>query len=306
MSVLLRILEHSSPTYSPRTYHNARRADLTLALALDFNTAGERLTRKAAGARYLGISLLSDPGHAADQLLQALCERTVRILNIAGNGLYTLGRAGWAQERANAFVFAVLSRASPRWALAQVISGGQTGIDLAGITAAHALGIATEMTLPKGFLQRGADGCDRTHSAEDIRRQVEEGVTQLRGTLPQPKPARTPRLLNIKRDQIPPDAVYIGRNRFRGQTSVLGNPYEIGRDGDRNEVVEKFERWAPTKPHIMAAIAALRGRDLACYCVPDRCHGEFILRVANQPDAPEDLNPQSPRPTECLHFDPQI
>lgn len=46
---MLTILEHKSSSYAPRTYENAAKADVTIAIAVDYNTAGERLTHKAAG-----------------------------------------------------------------------------------------------------------------------------------------------------------------------------------------------------------------------------------------------------------------
>ncbi len=39
--------------------------------------------------------------------------------------------------------------------------------------------------------------------------------------------------------------VYIGR------PSEFGNPFRIGVDGDRDEVIEKFKEWIKTRPHII-------------------------------------------------------
>lgn len=69
----------------------------------------------------------------------------------------------------------------------------------------------------------------------------------------------------------PPDAIYIGRG------SPYGNPFVIGRDGDRDEVCDKFER--EVLPSL--DVTALRGKSLICYCKPARCHGDAILRKAN-------------------------
>lgn len=70
----------------------------------------------------------------------------------------------------------------------------------------------------------------------------------------------------------PKDAVYIGRG------SPWGNPFMIGPDGDRDAVCDKFEEEIlPT-----LNVTALRGKDLVCFCAPKRCHGDAILRKANQ------------------------
>jgi hypothetical protein len=84
-----------------------------------------------------------------------------------------------------------------------------------------------------------------------------------------------PRILNKKTDRIPASAYYCGR------PGPLGNPFIIGRDGTPDEVCDKFERWLPTQPKLMALVATLEGRDLVCWCEPLRCHCRTIRRHAN-------------------------
>lgn len=175
----LEVLEHAAPTYSPRTYANARVADLTVAFAVDFGTAGERLTHKAAGERYVGIPLDVEPLAAARMLYSAMKMRRAASLNIAGNGIYTLARHDWSQEKINQYVYDVLSKVHEHWTIQTVRSGGQTGVDLAGVTAAYALCIPATALLPKGFIQRAADKIDRSMSAEAVRAQIEIGARKL-------------------------------------------------------------------------------------------------------------------------------
>ena len=47
----------SNGSYKQRTEENAKWADVTLAIAADFNTAGEKLTKTAAGKKYISIDL---------------------------------------------------------------------------------------------------------------------------------------------------------------------------------------------------------------------------------------------------------
>lgn len=44
-------------SYPSRTRENANWSDITIALAQDFNTAGERLTKNAAGNKYVSFTL---------------------------------------------------------------------------------------------------------------------------------------------------------------------------------------------------------------------------------------------------------
>ena len=69
--------------------------------------------------------------------------------------------------------------------------------------------------------------------------------------------------------------VYIGR------PSKWGNPFIIGRDGSRSEVIAKYRAWILTQPALMNALDELRGRALVCWCAPDACHGDVLLALAN-------------------------
>jgi len=71
-------------------------------------------------------------------------------------------------------------------------------------------------------------------------------------------------------------AVYIGR------PSKWGNPYEIGKDGDRAHVLMKYRIYLEKHPELVeAAKQELRGKNLVCWCAPQTCHGDVLLEVAN-------------------------
>jgi hypothetical protein len=56
-----------------------------------------------------------------------------------------------------------------------------------------------------------------------------------------------------------PDRVYVGR------PSKWGNPFVIGRNGSRDEVIAKYRAWIVRQPALMAALHELRGKDLVCW-----------------------------------------
>lgn len=90
-----------------------------------------------------------------------------------------------------------------------------------------------------------------------------------------------PTVLNQRtiRGAMPPGAVYIGR------PSKWGNPYQIGRDGDRASVIKQFATYLAARPDLSdQARVELRGRDLVCWCAPLPCHGDVLLQVANGAD----------------------
>ena len=72
--------------------------------------------------------------------------------------------------------------------------------------------------------------------------------------------------------------VYIGR------PSKWGNPFEIGKDGTRKEVINKYAEWIRTQPHLMADLHELRGKVLGCWCSPKMCHGDILVQLANTND----------------------
>jgi hypothetical protein len=82
-------------------------------------------------------------------------------------------------------------------------------------------------------------------------------------------------VLNKRTSGMPHGAVYIGR------PSKWGNPFVIGRDGSRTEVVAKYRDHLLSSPALLAALPELRGKDLMCWCSPCACHGDVLLTFAN-------------------------
>lgn len=86
-------------------------------------------------------------------------------------------------------------------------------------------------------------------------------------------------ILNKKIDIIPVQALYIGRG------SALGNPFAIGIDGVRDEVIADFEVYLNKEIDsgnpviIMKLRQLLEASVLACYCKPAACHGDIIEKV---------------------------
>lgn len=69
--------------------------------------------------------------------------------------------------------------------------------------------------------------------------------------------------------------VYIGRG------SKWGNPFVIGRDGDRDRVCDLYANYLNSRPDLLSALHELKGKVLGCYCAPLRCHGDYLAVLAN-------------------------
>ena len=81
---------------------------------------------------------------------------------------------------------------------------------------------------------------------------------------------------NKYKSTAPADAVYIGR------PTKWGNPFVIGRDGTRQQVVQKYKDYILSNQSLLSQIHELRGKDLVCFCAPQQCHGDVLIELANQ------------------------
>lgn len=75
-------------------------------------------------------------------------------------------------------------------------------------------------------------------------------------------------------------ALYIGR------PTKWGNPFVIGPDGNRKDVIRKFERYLLANDNLIQAIldGELRNQILGCWCGEDEaCHGDVLLKYDEMP-----------------------
>ena len=70
--------------------------------------------------------------------------------------------------------------------------------------------------------------------------------------------------------------VYIGR------PTKWENPFKVGEDGTREEVIAKYRDWLQTQPHLLADLRELKGKVLGCWCAPKACHGDVLVELANR------------------------
>ena len=80
------------------------------------------------------------------------------------------------------------------------------------------------------------------------------------------------KIINIKSDEK--YDVYIGR------PSLFGNPFEIGKDGNRETVIKLYRFYFYNRlehdTYFKSEVLKLKGKILACYCKPLACHGDII------------------------------
>jgi Domain of unknown function (DUF4326) len=76
--------------------------------------------------------------------------------------------------------------------------------------------------------------------------------------------------------------VYIGRG------SKWGNPFshKLGTQAlyvveSRETAIKCYEEWLLKQPHLIASLHELKGKTLGCWCTPLACHGDVLLKLAN-------------------------
>jgi Domain of unknown function (DUF4326) len=91
----------------------------------------------------------------------------------------------------------------------------------------------------------------------------------------------TAKVVHYKKE---PCDVYIGRG------SKWGNPYShkkgtmaLWEVDTREDAIRLFEEWFRAQPELMAAAKKeLKDRVLGCWCKPLDCHGDVLLKIANE------------------------
>lgn len=231
------INEDKVADYYGRTKINADKAEVTLAMAMDYGTAGEGLTKRLAGEKLVKWQPRSALTPFADAVVAQLKQSKGKTLNIAGNAL-----DNWAkftdknkkpitQEHVNWAVYKVLKHIKENYPqLERVVTGGQTGTDIAGAIAARALGIPVEVNMPKGFRQEG----QFSQTKDKVLRQIEDGAAKINQQLGEPANG-----LRTQEEQQAPDPA---------PAAVAGKP------------AEPSVPQAPAKPELSATARSIRNK----------------------------------------------
>jgi|SRR4028118_111974 hypothetical protein len=106
--------------------------------------------------------------------------------------------------------------------------------------------------------------------------------------------------VNVKNTILTQNTIYIGRanKTYNLPASPLANPYVICKDGQREEVVQKYRVWlheqvkeglSGKKNSAWEELKALKKQAktngflrLACWCKEDeKCHGDIVINCLN-------------------------
>lgn len=100
------------------------------------------------------------------------------------------------------------------------------------------------------------------------------------------------KVVNIKDSRVKYD-VYIGR-AGNGQDGYFGNPCKLNKlclvcgltHYQRGETIKCFEVYARRRivqdEQYRNSVKGLRGKTLGCFCAPDACHGDVLVKLADE------------------------
>lgn len=99
-----------------------------------------------------------------------------------------------------------------------------------------------------------------------------------------------PKVLNARRDKIPPDAIWVDRRTKFGNPMTLRELRRLFPNDTDLELHQKAVSWykeylteyIKVHPEFLTEIMKLRGHDLVCWDAPLPCHADILLEFANR------------------------
>jgi len=80
--------------------------------------------------------------------------------------------------------------------------------------------------------------------------------------------------------------VFINKKRYPPNSYKFANPYKIGKDGTREEVIVKYKEYIIKKlendKSLINELLSLKGKKLGCWCYPEICHGNILLELIDK------------------------
>jgi len=82
------------------------------------------------------------------------------------------------------------------------------------------------------------------------------------------------------------EIVYCGRQNYLGgwklDKSIRANPFKVSEYKTNEEACKKFEEYLRSNKTLLEALPTLIGKKLACWCYPNPCRTEIILKLMKE------------------------
>lgn len=77
--------------------------------------------------------------------------------------------------------------------------------------------------------------------------------------------------------------VFIDKERYPKKSSIFANPFKIGKDGDRDKVIEKYREYIECKlkedKKFVEELIKIKNKNLGCWCHPEKCHADILKEL---------------------------
>jgi len=77
--------------------------------------------------------------------------------------------------------------------------------------------------------------------------------------------------------------VFINKERFPKKSSMWANPFTVKTEG-RDKCLELYESWVreKIKKEGTTELKKLKNKVLGCWCKPEKCHGDILIKILNE------------------------
>ena len=86
--------------------------------------------------------------------------------------------------------------------------------------------------------------------------------------------------------ELDKEIVYCGRKNYQGgwklQESIWGNPFKVKDFKSTEEAIDKYEEYIRNKPILLGSLNQLVGKKLACWCYPNPCHTQVLIKIMKE------------------------
>lgn len=106
-----------------------------------------------------------------------------------------------------------------------------------------------------------------------------------RSSAPAAETSRKTMVVHVRKTKAP--FVYIGRSFAEFGETIWHNPFKIELGCGRKCVLEKYEAYVRSRPHLMAQLHTLKGKTLGCWCKDKdgkgkACHGDVLVKLIEE------------------------
>ncbi len=86
--------------------------------------------------------------------------------------------------------------------------------------------------------------------------------------------------------------VFINKERYPKEDSIWANPFKITSITNRQQVLQEYESYIRKKLDsdntLIQKLLDLKDKNLGCWCKPEQCHGDVLVKLINEYDKSSD------------------